>query len=144
MNQQPNLRESSFRIRNCGAEDFDELLPLFGELWPDKPINPTALRRAYNGGLTCESQAYVCVVDKTQVVGFGSLTIKNSLWQAGAVGHVDELIVQHEFRGRGIGTQLFSCLEALAKEEDVEEYREGSALANSFFRKSCRLILMHS
>jgi hypothetical protein len=43
--------------------------------------------------LKCESQAYICVVDKAEVAGFGSLTIKNSLWQEGGIGHVDELIV---------------------------------------------------
>jgi len=74
------------------------------------------LRRAYNGGLKCESQAYICIVDDAHVVGFGSLTIKNNLWQERAIGYIDELIVRHEYRGRDIGTQLLSRLEALHAE----------------------------
>jgi hypothetical protein len=104
MKEPPNLREFRFRTINCGTEDSDRL-PLFRELWPDKPINPVWLRRAY-----------ICVVDKAQVVGFGSLTIKNSLWQEGAIGHIDERIVRHEYRGRNIGTLLLSRLEALNAE----------------------------
>ena len=115
MKEPPNLREFRFRTINCGTEDSDRL-PLFRELWPDKPINPVGLRRAYNGGLKCESRAYICVVDDAQVVGFGSLTIKNSLWQEGAIGHIDELIVRHEYRCRDLGTQLLSRLEALHAE----------------------------
>jgi glucosamine-phosphate N-acetyltransferase len=126
MNQQ-GQKPSDFQIRKCCAGGFKTLLQLFRELWPDKPIRPATLRKTYNRGLTRESQAYISVIDKARVVGFGSLTIKNSLWQEGTVGHIDELIVRHEYRGRGIGTQLLSCLEALAKERKCRRVELDSA-----------------
>ena len=41
-----------------------------------------------------------------QIVGFCSLTIKNNLWQAGNLGHIDELVVDEKYRGQRIGIQL--------------------------------------
>jgi GNAT superfamily N-acetyltransferase len=128
-----------FEIRECGAADFKMLLPLFRELWPDKPIKPAALRAAYRRGLKSESQAFVCAVDQAEVVGFGSLTVKNSLWPEGPIGHVDELVVRRDFRGRGIGTGLLARLEAIAGKRNCRRVELDSAFhrkrAHRFYRQ---------
>ena len=61
-----------FEIRECRKADFDRLLPLFRELWPRKPLDPVALRAAYETGLISPSQAHICVVCETELIGFGS------------------------------------------------------------------------
>jgi GNAT superfamily N-acetyltransferase len=43
------------------------------------------------------------------------LSIKNSLWQAGPLAHVDELVVDGAYRGGGIGTRLLEELTSLAR-----------------------------
>jgi len=51
-----------------------------------------------------------CAVEGDRVIGFCSLTLKSNLWQAGYLGHIDELIVDEQHRGRGIGRSLLNAI----------------------------------
>lgn len=103
------------QIRPCRAEDFDGVVRLLGQLWPGKPLNPAALRVVYDRALASEAQVYLCAVSGNSVVGFGSVTVKNNLWHEGCAANIDELVVDSEFRGQGIGTQLLEELVAIAR-----------------------------
>ena len=104
------------QIRPCRSEDFDGVFELLKQLWPEKSLDPVALRTVFNRAVGSDSQAYVCVADEEKVIGFGSLTVNNNLWQEGYLAHVDELVVDVDYRGRGIGTQLIEHLIQLAKQ----------------------------
>jgi ribosomal protein S18 acetylase RimI-like enzyme len=91
------------------------VVALLRQLWPEKPLNIQSLQLVYDHALSLEDQKYLCAVENGNVVGFGSLTIKNNLWQEGFLGHIDELIVDKDFRGKGIGRQLLSAFILLAK-----------------------------
>lgn len=69
--------------------------------------------------------------DKDSIVGFVSLAIKNNLWMEGNLGHVDELIVDKNYRGKGIGTLLLNRIIDLAKEQRCKRVEVDSA----FLRK---------
>lgn len=87
---------------------------LLKQLWPDRDLNARALRQVFTRALVADSQVYLSACAFARVVGFASLTLKNNLWQAGALAHIDELVVDVGYRGRGIGTRLLNsmCLEA--------------------------------
>ena len=67
------------QIRPCRSEDFDGVLELLKQLWPEKSLDPVALRTVFNRAVSSDSQAYVCVADEEKVIGFGSLTVNNNL-----------------------------------------------------------------
>jgi glucosamine-phosphate N-acetyltransferase len=115
------------QIRPCGDQDFEGVLVLLQQLWPDKPLDSVSLRSVYDRALTSDAQSYLCAVDVENVVGFGSMTIKNSLWQGGGLGHVDELIVDVSYRGHGIGTQLLEHLIDLARAKGCQRVELDSA-----------------
>lgn len=129
--------QHAFEIRRCRSEDFEDLLPLFRELWPDKPTNRSALRRIYKQELASKSGAYLCVVKQRRIVGFGSLKIKNSLWLEGSLAHIDELVVKSEYRGKGVGAALLRRLEMLAEHRGCRRVELDSAshrkLAHKFY-----------
>ncbi len=91
------------------------------------------------GGLASESQAYFCVGAGPRVVGFGSLTLKDNLWQEGYLAHVDELIVDREHRGKGAGTQLLAHLVAFARQKGCRLIELDSAFhrndAHEFYQR---------
>ena len=119
------------QIRECSSADFDEVVMLLHQLWPDKPLNTQSLRLVYDHALSSENQKYLCAVENNKVIGFGSLIIKNNLWQEGNLGHIDELVVDTDFRGRGVGRQLLSQLIQLAKERKCRRVE----LDTAFHRK---------
>jgi ribosomal protein S18 acetylase RimI-like enzyme len=128
-----------FQIRPCRNEDFDEVLELLRQLWPDKPLDQAALRTVYDRALASDLQRYVCATNGERIIGFGSLTVKNNLWQEGYLGHVDELVVDGEYRDRGIGTQLLEYIVDLAKQKGCRRIELDSAFhrqkAHEFYER---------
>lgn len=118
---------ATFQIRLCRAEDFDDVVALLQQLWPDQSLNREALRVVYDRALTSDSQMYLCATEGERVIGFGSLTLKNNLWQAGFLGHVDELVVDSKYRGQGAGTQILEELLAKARERGCRRVQVDSA-----------------
>ena len=103
------------QIRPCSNEDFEGVLAVLRQLWPDKHIDTAMLRVVYERALGSPLQHHVCALDDAQIVGMGSLSINNNLWREGYLGYVEELIVDERFRGRGIGTQLLEHLIGVAR-----------------------------
>jgi ribosomal protein S18 acetylase RimI-like enzyme len=96
-------------IRKSTIEDFEQVYVLLPQLWPDAKLNKNKLRLSFKRALNSEHQHYLCAVDKKEVIiGFCSLSMRSSLWQQGSIAHIDEIIVDQEYRGRGIGTQLMT------------------------------------
>ena len=106
-----------FHIRQCKANDFDTVILLLRQLWTDKTVDPTLLRPIFERGLASSSKMYLVAMDENQVVGFGSLSLKDDLWPEGQVAYIDELIVNSEYRSKGIGAQLLNHLIATAREK---------------------------
>ena len=129
-----------FQIRPCRPEDFDPLTRLLAQLWPDGPPDPAAARGVFDRALASDSQVYLCATTADgRLVGFGSLTLKNTLWPAGPIGNVDELVVDAASRGRGVGTRLLERLAAAARERGCRRLELDSAFhraeAHAFYER---------
>lgn len=119
------------QIRECSDNDFDMIVMLLQQLWPDKSLNIDSLKIVFDKALSSDNQKYICAIEDNRAIGFGSLTIKNNLWQEGNLGHIDELVVDNGFRGIGIGSQLLKELIKIAKEKSCRRVE----LDTAFHRK---------
>lgn len=106
------------QIRPCTSEDFQGVVGVLRQLWPDKHIDMEMLRVVYERAISSPLQHHVCAVDGDQIVGMGSLTINNNLWREGYMGYIEELVVDERFRRRGIGTQILEQLVNVAKTQN--------------------------
>jgi len=126
-------------IRKCTSADFQQIFGLLQQLWPDKKLDSEALSRVYHRGLTSDLQRCICAVDDENVIGFCSLTLKNNLWQAGYLGHIDELIVSEEKRGAGVGRALLAAIIEIAKQAGCSRVELDSAFhrleAHKFYQQ---------
>ena len=112
---EPELGQAA--TRPCQSGDFEGVLKLLAQLWPNRALDPIKLREVFERGLASDRQIYLCVCGHSQVLGFGSMTFKNNLWQQGCLALIDELVVDAQHRGKGIGTQLLQQLLFLAKQK---------------------------
>ena len=128
-----------FSIRQCCQNDFEPVCQLLRQLWPDKELDKAALKRVYERGVEATLEVYLCAVIGDDVVGFASLTIKNNLWQAGTIGHIDELVVHEGHRGHGLGTQLLNEIVAQARQQGCARVELDSAFhrtkAHQFYER---------
>ncbi len=126
-------------IRACVAEDFSQVAALLRQLWPSTSIDDDLLRCAFLRGLKSSVQHYRCVVENGRIVGFCSLTLKNSLWQQGFLAHLDELVVDETARGRGIGSALLLAAIAIARDNNAARIELDSAFhrleAHQFYQQ---------
>jgi GNAT superfamily N-acetyltransferase len=119
------------RIRPCCGEDFNGVVLLLRQLWPDKSVDADSLRPIFDRALVSKSKTYVVATDENLVIGFASLTVKDNLWPEGHLAYVDELVVDSEHRSRGIGAQLLEELAVIARKKACCRIELDSA----FYRK---------
>ncbi len=127
-------------IRKCSIGDFDEVCRLLQQLWPEKELDTASLRKTFRKALDTSYQYYFCALKDKAIVGFCSLSVRNSLWQAGPLAHIDEMIVDAGCRSEGIGTRLLREAQAIAEragcaclELDTAFHRED---AHRFYEKN--------
>jgi GNAT superfamily N-acetyltransferase len=104
------------KIRACIASDFEQIFSLLQQLWPDKSLCRQRLRAVYECGLASGTQRYLCAVEEGRIAAFCSITLKNNLRVEGTLANIDEMVVNHGDRGRGIGSQLLQVVIGFAKE----------------------------
>ncbi len=126
-------------IRKPKFEDFEAIYSLLAQLWPNKNINKEKEKAVFNLGLYSHNQEYRILIFKDRVLGFASLTIKNSLWQEGNMAHLDEIVVDKVFRGQGFGTKLLDSMIKIAKDRSCMKIELDSAYhrkkAHEFYEK---------
>lgn len=128
------------KYRECTKSDFDKIIPLLQQLWPDQKLNVMSLKKVFLIGIDSDCQCYVCAEDAGKIVGFCSLTMKNNLWQHGNLGYIDELIVDDSYRGNGVGKGLLKTMSATAKNMGCKRIELDSAYhrieAHKFYEKN--------
>jgi Acetyltransferases len=101
-------------IRSTKIEDFEEVLSLFYQLWPNKKINKNELKKVFERGIASQFDEYISVEIEGRVIGFCAYGIMNNFWQEGYIGYIYTMIVDEKYRRKGIGKTLieFACTKA--------------------------------
>lgn len=118
-------------IREAALQDFKGVFPLLKQLWPSLSLDFNKLENIFKKGIESNSQRYIVCTVENNLVGFCSLTIKNNLWQAGNLAHIDELVVDELHRGKGYGKQLIDSITKIAIENNCKRIELDSAFHRS-------------
>jgi ribosomal protein S18 acetylase RimI-like enzyme len=126
-------------IRKAENKDFNSIFLLLKQLWSNKKLNKTTLKKVYSRLLNSDNEEAWCAEINRQIVGFCTLSIRNSLWQESRMGHICELIVDEPFRGQKIGTKLIKKANNIAKKRGCKKIELDSAFhrkeAHSLYEK---------
>ena len=114
-------------LRNCRINDFSSVYGLLEQLWINSKLDFDKLHAIYIRAIKSDNQKLIVGIIESEIVGFCSLTIKNNLWQAGNLGHVDELVVDNRFQGNGIGKKLITRITEIAKKNQCKRIELDSA-----------------
>jgi len=93
-------------IRKARENDFDNVYPLFEQLWPTKQLDKPALQIVFNRGVKSNTDELWCLEYSNELIGFCAYAIVNNLWQAGYISYMYAMVVDEKHRGKGFGTML--------------------------------------
>ncbi len=111
-----NIKE--IKIKKPKQEDFIDVYLLLKQLWPEKKIKRKVLEKVFTEGLKSTAGEYLVAWFDDVIIGFISVHYRNSLWQEGMLAHIDEMVVDEDYRGKGVGTLLLDeCLKTAVKKK---------------------------
>ncbi|HLC65501.1 MAG TPA: GNAT family N-acetyltransferase [Candidatus Nanoarchaeia archaeon] len=119
------------KIRMPLAEDFDDIFLLLQQLWLDEELEKEEQRESFLEDMESKNRCFLVAEHESRVIGYASVTIRPTFWQDGNSCHIDEMVTDSRFRGKGIGTALLDGITTLAKEKGCTRLE----LESSFFRK---------
>jgi len=93
-------------VDTAKKEEFEELLPFFKQLWPNKEINAEKLRTVFERGIDSIHDELFCIKTENKIIGFAAYAIANNLWQEGQISYIYAMIIDEKQRGKGYGTLL--------------------------------------
>ena len=125
----------------CAAapDDFEEVLKLLKQLWPEKQLERESLLHVYMEALDSPQQKYIVGKAAQEVVGFISLRIIRNLWAQGNLLYIEELVVDEKYRNMKIGSSLIEQAIKFAEENRCKGIEVTSAFhrhdAHRFYEK---------
>jgi ribosomal protein S18 acetylase RimI-like enzyme len=93
-------------IRKATEKDFNEVYPLFEQLWPNRELDKAALQEVFIRGVSSPTDELLCLEYDNKLIGFCAYAIVNNLWQAGYISYMYAMVVEEKYRGKGFGTLL--------------------------------------
>jgi glucosamine-phosphate N-acetyltransferase len=126
-------------IRETELSDFEKVIGLLRQLWPDKELNRNSLLKIFSTCIRSPDNIYLCAEIDGNVIGFCSLVIRENLRVEGLVAHIDELIIDEPHRRMGFGAELLEAASAAAKKRGCKIVELDSAFyrqdAHNFYSK---------
>lgn len=129
-------------LRAAGEDDRDLLLTLIRGLYAAEhiPFDEARAVRGLGGLLADPSQGRIWIVERaSRPVGYAVLTLGYSLEFGGRFGLLDELFIQEEHRGTGVGRQALARIAQSCRELGLEALRlevdRTNRVARELYRK---------
>lgn len=125
-------------IRKARKEDLDSVYRMVCEL-EEEELNRDEFENIFKNNLDSKDVYYVVAEVKKKVVGFISLHVQKILHHTGAVAEVQELFVEFDLRGQGVGKKLVKYVEKIAQERGCKLFevacRLKSESAHKFYQR---------
>ena len=125
-------------IEKFQTSDFNDLLRLMQELWPDKKLKKSATQVLILEQLNLGNKEFYVAKDMGNIVGFISLRTQYAFYKQSRVGIIDELVVDEKYRDKGVGDSLVKYVMKIAKKKSCKALQLYSALhrkgAHKFYK----------
>jgi GNAT superfamily N-acetyltransferase len=116
-------------IQKAKKSDFSDMYGLIKELWPREKFNRKSTKDVFLK--QWPNKDFIVAKSGNKIIGFASLMVKYSLGDKGKIGIIDELVVDREFRNKGVGRKLLAEITAMAKKSSCKDL----VLTSAFYRK---------
>jgi len=118
------------KISKVLKKDFESIFNLLNELWPHEKLDEKKTKGIFERKLKRKNNVQLVALEKG-VIGYASISIKESFQEQGKVAFLDELIITEKFRGKGVEKELLEEISKKAKDKGCKKIQ----LYSSFKRE---------
>lgn len=105
-------------IRLVGQRDTADVLRLLRQLWPDRQIDEAGVSTTIERYETDPGYWIYGYEVEGVLRGLATVSFRWTLFHAGQVAIIEDLVVDEGFRGQGIGTALVEFVEEMVVEDE--------------------------
>ncbi|MFA6528273.1 MAG: GNAT family N-acetyltransferase [Candidatus Gracilibacteria bacterium] len=121
--------------------DFDQVILLLKQLWPNKKINETNVKTTLLKQLKDKKRHLILMIKcYKETIGMITISWRLNLDVEGLLGSIDEFIIDEKYRGMGIGTGVIKKAIEICKKRKTKGVTILSALhrkeAHNFYIKN--------
>lgn len=132
--------DEEIKIVESKESDFEDIVTLFHQLWPDKVINRVKLVKVFRKSLASKNDKCLSVKLDDKTIGFCAIVFTNNFWQEGPIAQISTMIIDEAYRNKGIGIKLLKRAIAIAQKRKCKKVE----LESSFHRKSAHAFYENS
>lgn len=101
-----NTQQANLSIRPAGSGDASRIVQLIHQMGPDRPLTEDYVLYYISG-----TERFILLAEEgEEVLGLLSYSVRADLYHAGNSVLIEELVVDDQHRGRGIGAALMAGL----------------------------------
>ncbi|UCE75457.1 MAG: GNAT family N-acetyltransferase [Methanomassiliicoccales archaeon] len=105
-------------IRKIIKEDIKEVMPFLQQLWPDTPIDHNKIEEVFNRYLIDDNYEMFCFEEK-EILGIITISKRYAFYYGSTVAIIEDLVVDQQNRGKGIGGKLLEFAEKEIKAQGI-------------------------
>jgi len=102
-------------ISSAKLEDFPAVFLLLKQLWPKRRLFKKRIQDLYIRRMKDNWDFLLVAKLGKKLLGFSAFTVDRNFAYAGRIAYIIELVVDEEWRGRGIGKALMKAVEKMAR-----------------------------
>jgi len=121
-------------VRNADSKDLDTIRIMAEKLATSFVVDPESFRQVYNRVLELPDATLLVVEDDGQLIGYLLAFEHPAFYANGSVAWVEELYVDEDRRGQGIGGHLMHRFEQSATEKGIRLVALATRRADSFYQ----------
>lgn len=100
-------------------EDLPDIIRLLNQLWADKFLNPEDVQSVLKRYIEDENYEMYCF-EEGKILGIISISKRRAFYCGDKVAIIEDLIVDEQSRGKGIGKELVEFVERELKKEGIK------------------------
>ena len=124
-----------FHTESVKKEHIPEVIALLQSISDFSPPE-NQIDRIWNEFESQPNVFSLVVIHQTRVVGYGSIIVSTRI-RGGRMGHVEDIVSHHDYRGKGIGKIIMSALFEISKEQKCYKITLQCKEHNIPFYKKC-------
>ncbi len=122
-------------IRDAKLKDEKRVFFLAKKFAKSFDIIEIKFNKTFNEFLINENVSFIVAEIDNEVIGYGLTFHHQTFYANGLVSWVQEIIIDEELRGRGIGSKMMKRVEEISKEKNAKLISLATIGAGEFYKK---------